>query len=600
VTLDEIVAKFDPRRKPIANGWTVHCPSHQDDTGSLAIVTGTDGRTLLKCHANCATESILFAVGLKMADLFATSNGRGQPGQTYDYHALDGTLVYQVCRFPNGADGSKTFRQRRPDGAGGWIWKMVGVERVLYHWPKLKGREASFVVEGEKDADRLWALGLPATTNAGGAGKWSEALTQQLAAAGVKRVVVLADNDPPGEAHARTVGRSCDDAGLFTKVILLPSLPPKGDVSDWLDAGHTKAELLEVVRAAPVFQPRIHPVSAPLKLELTSLSDLLAEPDEAVEWLVEGRIPAGGVILFAGKPKAGKSVICRGLAFAVATGQPWLAHQVTAGPVWYLALEDKRSEVRKHFRQMGATGKEPLWLVVGDVPGDVLALLHARAAQERPALIIVDTLQRLIRVKDMSDYAEVTNAFSPLLSLCRQTGAALMVVHHARKSGEGMDAILGSTALAGSVDNMFILVRGEDFRALSSVQRIGKDMEPLVVDLDDATGQMKLIGSKREVEEQQVAGQIDEALTEEGSAQTEGWIKAQVDCSQPKLVSKALRRLHRQGRVERSGEGKRGNPYLYRVSTGAKPNTLEYPIESQGLTAGNDAILWKKGCLVYP
>lgn len=593
MTFTEIVAKFDPRRKAIANGSLVHCPSHQDDTGSLAITTGADGRVLLKCHANCATESILFAVGLKMSDLFASSNGRGEPLSTYDYQNLDGTLAYQVCRFANGADGSKTFRQRRPDGVGGWIWKLEGVTRVLYRWPNLKGREAVVIVEGEKDADRLWSLGIPATTNSGGAGKWSEALTHQLREAGAKRIVVLADNDPPGEAHARTVGRSCDDAGLFTKVILLPGLPPKGDVSNWLDLGHTKPELLEVIRAAPVFQPRIHPVSTPLKLELTSLADLLAEPDEAVEWLVEGRIPSGGVILFAGKPKAGKSVICRGLAYAVATGQTWLNHRVSAGPVWYLALEDKRSEVRKHFRQMGATGREPLWLVVGDVPGDVLALLHARAAQERPALIIVDTLQRLIRVKDMSDYAEVTNAFSPLLSLCRQTGAALMVVHHARKSGEGMDAILGSTALAGSVDNMFILVRGEDSRTLSSVQRIGKDMEPVVVDLDDVSGHMKLIGTKRDVEEQHAADLIFDLLQEESQPQTERWIKSQIAGIQPNVVCRAVRMLLRQGRAVRSGKGKRGDPYLYSARSGTGSNIPEYPVEPEQVTAPKPALLWK-------
>ena len=68
----------------------------------------------------------------------------------------------------------KTFRQRRPDGKGGWIWNLKGVPRVPYHLPDLIAAKTDqvFVVEGEKDADALAQMGLVATCNSGGAGKW--------------------------------------------------------------------------------------------------------------------------------------------------------------------------------------------------------------------------------------------------------------------------------------------------------------------------------------------------------------------------------------------------------------------------------------------
>jgi putative DNA primase/helicase len=155
----------------------------------------------------------------------------------------------------------KDFRQRRPNGAGGWTWKLDGVRRVLYRLDKLPGCETVCVVEGEKDADALWHLGVPATTNAGGAGKWRPEYVQQFAAANVRRVIVLPDNDDPGRAHAEAVASACAHAGLEVTVLSLPGLPPKGDVSDFLER-HTKDELIGLTERAPKWQPAIPEATA--------------------------------------------------------------------------------------------------------------------------------------------------------------------------------------------------------------------------------------------------------------------------------------------------------------------------------------------------
>lgn len=599
MTTADFLARLE-KVKPIAGGHMARCPAHDDQTASLSVTEGTDGRILLHCHANCETRNILTALALDMADLFPPKDrgGLGEPTAIYDYRDERGELVYQSLRFPLKQDGKKTFLQRRPNPGGGWVWKMDGVRRTVYHLDKIQGKEAVIIVEGEKDADRLWALGLPATTNSGGAGKWRDELTAQLTAAGVKRVVMLPDNDPPGEAHGLQVARSCDDAGLFVRRILLPGLPDKGDVSDWLDAGHTKAELLAVLKNAPPFKAQASVVIKP-KLELTSLADLLLEPDDAIEWLVDDRIPGGGLVLLAGKPKAGKSTLARTLAFCVAAGEPWLGHHVVCGPVWYLALEDKRSEVRAHFRRMGATGIEPLFVLVGEAPQQCLELLQARAKDEKPVLIIVDTLQRLIQVKDMSDYAEVTTKFSPLLKLCRETGAACVVVHHANKYGEGLDCILGSTALSGSVDNIFIMGRGEHERTLQSIQRIGDDLEQTVVTHDHETGHMALASTKRDADIARTADLIMEALRGEAEPQTERWLREQVE-ARPKTQAQALRMALRRNWVYRIGEGKRGNPYTYGiVSDGLRTREPEYvPADMRvrrETEAGNGSISGRNG-----
>lgn len=161
---------------------------------------------------------------------------------TYDYCDEAGALVFQVLRYE-----PKTFRQRRPEGSS-WSWSVKGVRVLPYRLPELLASpEATvYVVEGEKDADRLAALGLVATCNAGGAGKWKKEHSEFLRA---RRVVVLPDNDDAGAKHAKQVERSLRGIAAEVRTLQLPDLPDKGDVSDWLDAGGSVEELVALASA---------------------------------------------------------------------------------------------------------------------------------------------------------------------------------------------------------------------------------------------------------------------------------------------------------------------------------------------------------------
>ncbi len=169
---------------------------------------------------------------------------------TYDYIDADGTLVYQVVRY-----APKDFRQRRPDGKGGWIWNLAGVERILYRLPELLAADPDqpiFACEGEKDADNVAALGLVATTCSGGAGKWH--LINDLRPLEGRQVVILPDNDPGGQGlrHAEEVATSLQGIAASVKRLELPGLPANGgDVSDWIDSGGTAGNLLELAADAP-------------------------------------------------------------------------------------------------------------------------------------------------------------------------------------------------------------------------------------------------------------------------------------------------------------------------------------------------------------
>ena len=114
--------------------------------------------------------------------------------------------------------------------------------------------------KAKSDVLALRALGLVGTTNAGGAGKWRDEYAEQLRAAGAESVAILPDSDEPGRAHAEAVARSCHAAGLRVKIVALPDLPAKGDVSDYLAAGHAKQELVALIHAAPPFDTQAAPV----------------------------------------------------------------------------------------------------------------------------------------------------------------------------------------------------------------------------------------------------------------------------------------------------------------------------------------------------
>ena len=241
MTTNEIINLLS-NAKPQGAGWLAHCPGHEDNRASLSISTGDDGRTLLKCHAGCSPDAICEAIGIKISDLYVrTVKQKAKIAATYNY-VKQGVLQFQSVRMQ-----AKDFRLRRPDGGGDWIWNMKGVDSFLYNYDRIRDHpdRAVFVPEGEKDADNLTALDFVATTNPMGAGKWRKKYNDILSD---RRIVILPDNDSAGRDHAHEVAASLWGKATEIRIVELPNLPPKGDVSDWLGAGGTKEQFLALVK----------------------------------------------------------------------------------------------------------------------------------------------------------------------------------------------------------------------------------------------------------------------------------------------------------------------------------------------------------------
>lgn len=260
--IEDVLGRLDGVKKD-GTGWSARCPCRNDDHNpSLHIGLGEDDRVLMTCHrgGGCTLDEICTALQMTVADLHTVRLGKqdDRPApkpvkrspapvtkaprdkltltDAWDYYSPDGTLAFQKRRFVN-QDGKKTFRQRRPDGRGGWIANLGDTPHYLYRTPQIRAAisngDTIWVVEGEKDADTLVAAHYEATTMPGGAGKWRDLHTETLA--GAYQVVVVADNDVPGRAHAVQVVETLRAAGLPVELLV----PPDGfkDVTDMIEAG---------------------------------------------------------------------------------------------------------------------------------------------------------------------------------------------------------------------------------------------------------------------------------------------------------------------------------------------------------------------------
>lgn len=289
-----ITQRFEGWSKRSPEQGQCRCPAHDDAKASLSVGLGDDHASLkLHCQAGCDIKDVLRASGATWSDLFLRSSGNGRTNgyhkarrpvtsgntldidgddverkaggrqsgkivKVYPYRDASGKLVFEVVRFE-----PKDFRQRHYTAEGKPIWKGVPEnKRPLYRLPELLAAPADatvYLVEGEKDCDRLRASGLIVTTNCGGATsgkdggkKWLPQYNEMLRG---RRVAIIPDSDQSGMNHVRLVAKQLRGEASEVAIVSLPEIPgidtsKKWDVSDWLDSGGTRQQFMEAVDAA--------------------------------------------------------------------------------------------------------------------------------------------------------------------------------------------------------------------------------------------------------------------------------------------------------------------------------------------------------------
>jgi hypothetical protein len=405
-------------------------------------------------------------------------NGRGTIEVTYAYRDEQGNLLFECVRYRD----PKGFAQRRPDDNGRYVWNLRGVCLVPYLLPELLAADPAewvLVAEGEKDVERLMLHGFVATCNPMGAGKWRAEYVKHLAG---RKVVIIPDNDQAGRDHAQQVARSLSGEAAEVKVLELPGLPEKGDVSDWLDRGGTCEELGRLIYQAPLWTPPQDPVVGGNgrdggnhatangtpdwtddELGLIRLASVEIVP---LEWLWPNRVPLGKITVVAGDGGVGKSFMTLAWAAVVSRGAVWPdapSVPVPAGHVILLSAEDDLADtVAPRLKAMGAdleridslgTGKTKKGTPVPFTIDDMGRLDEVMRRRPDTRLIVIDPITAYLpRGCDDNKNSELRAVLGPLAEFAGRHRVALVCVTHFSKNTSARAAarVIGSVAYSNA------------------------------------------------------------------------------------------------------------------------------------------------------
>ena len=451
-------------------------PGHSSKDRSLCIkldASATDGFLVHSFAGDdpiCCKDYVREKLGLPAWSGSAKRSAEGKRIVcTYDYTDEAGELVLQVCRL-----APKGFRQRRPDGNGGWNWSLGDTSCVLYRLPEVMKAVAAeltiFIAEGEKAVDALVKLAVSATCSPGGAEKWRDDYSQHLANA---NVVILPDNDERGERHCEAVAKSLAGVDARVRVLRLPGLPHKGDAFDWVQAGGTAEQLRQLVETDAVdpitSQPRLRPLCIHRLFEIEI-------PER--EMILEPIIPQKGLAMLYASRGIGKTHLACAISYAVATGTRFLKWEATKPrKVLHCDGEMPAVALRERFLQlMGSATVKPEPNTLNILTADLIDLGIGNVAApnvqaeldpllDGVELLVLDNLSSLTSVIRDND-AESWSPIQEWLLRLRRRGVSVLIVHHAGKGGEQR----GTSRREDVLDTSISLRRPSDYHAVQGAR----------------------------------------------------------------------------------------------------------------------------------
>lgn len=435
VLREVLLPKLDGVRKQ-GGYWMARCPAHDDHQASLSITEGTEQPVLINCHAGCDRDVILDALGLTWDQLCAPRQNQPAAGEwtpwgpavaVYDYVTETGELLFQVLR----AQG-KHFIQRRPDKAkkSGWDYKLGDTRRVLYRLPKIiaaAGRgEIIYVVEGEKDVHSAESVGMTATCNPHGAGKWLPGYSEFLRDA---IVIIIADRDDAGYAHSRMVAKSLAKIAAAVEI----SEPAEGkDLSDHLAAGLGFADLKRIWQEGDA-PPDLAP----------DLIDFIQVIDPPQVFVMDGLLELGDRMMLTGVEGHGKTTLMRQIGVCVAAGlDPFTSAVIHPRRVLHIDLENRERQSRREYRPLARRLAEvghPLgrgWFRLIcrpqgiDLSGaDGRAWLLERVTAHEPELLLIGTLWHM-STADLNEEGNARVLVEAINDAINQAGCAAIIECH--------------------------------------------------------------------------------------------------------------------------------------------------------------------------
>ena len=553
--------------KKSGDGYSTCCPSHDDSTPSLSISEGADGKVLVNCFAGCSPENICQSLGINLSDLFPEKIQSVDPPArqktSYPYQdENENTLFYKVRIEPGYEGKEKSFYCEHTNQNGEVVKSLKGCKRVLYRLPELKRAIADnkiiFLVEGEKDADKLINYGLAATTSPESL-KWSKEFSLTLQQADI---IILYDMDKTGYERRDLLCKELFGAVKRLRVVTLPGLEYQEshgkDISDWLQEGHTTDQLMELVSQSHDFAKE----SKRKGIRAVSLEEFLNVELPKQEMLLHPFLPTQGLCLLYAKRGVGKTHVALGIGYAVATGGTFLKWSApVAKKVLYIDGEMPAAAMQERLKRISntehLTPPDPTFfrLITPDLQDTPMPDLSTKEGRDivkefvqDSDLVIIDNISTLFR-SGIENEAESWQPVQDWALALRRSGKSVLFIHHAAKGGQQR----GTSKREDILDTVITLKhpqgycqdQGACFEVIFEKTRhfFGEDATHFLVRLktqDNGAWSWTIDNVPPDDDVNKVANALREGLTIEETVQLTGLTKSQVETRKKKAQQQNL------------------------------------------------------------
>lgn len=463
MTLPDILQRLDGVKG--ADGkYMAKCPNHPDSTPSLSVSVGDGGKILLKCFAGCKVEDIVWAMGLTMNDLFAEDSIPAK--KQADTVTKEAEYIYAGGQL-------KKVKYRRPDGSKFCSWKHLadgrwekgraGIAPGLYQ-SHTELPEIFFLVEGEKDVGNLQKAGLVAVSLPDGSqSKWEAAYDSVFRG---KQVVILPDNDAPGQKYAQMCAENLHGVAAAVWVLDLekawPEIPEKGDISDLIShfgSDDAMQKVMDILQTTPEWTP-----PATESLSLICAADVEYSPPK---WLISPYFQRGKGTLIQADPGTGKTAFMCAIAASVTTGVPIMGLNVeTPGSVLMLSVEDDLGVLRGRISANNGDPNKVYFMPNAAEMTINSPEIEQAIKQVGAKLLIFDPLQAFLGAKiDMFRANETRPALAKLFEMCERNDCSCAIISHTGKNSIGKSAVnqsLGSVDIPAAMRSVLHIARNPE------------------------------------------------------------------------------------------------------------------------------------------
>jgi archaellum biogenesis ATPase FlaH len=440
-TIAQSLGKFIPKS---GGGFMACCPAHDDSNPSLSIDDAENGGVLVKCWAGCTQDAVVTA--LKNRDLWpdrervseqVTPAVKPKVVGRYNYPDADGNILYWKERLEPGRGGrAKEFRFRHIDPATKENAFGHGKHNphVLYNLPNVLKAKSVIFTEGERLVDLLAEWGLVGTTL--DTGSDSRLTPEQIEQLSRKRIAILRDADEPGLVYAQNLANDLNGKCESLKVILLPGLESKEDFREWRDRhGNDKSALLAIIKGASEWEFSTKTGETEPLFPLRSGRDLRAM-DIKIEWLVDGVIPRGAVILLYGRGGIGKTTLMMMLADAIDRGETIFGMATVKTRVIIVDFENSLAVLSERAKRTAV--EDVLFWDSGQNPPSLDKtdwVAYEELLKQYPgAVFVFDTLRSSHSGDENS--SEVMTVIMQRMRQLRDAGATIILLHHTPKGND--------------------------------------------------------------------------------------------------------------------------------------------------------------------